>query len=157
MTDNMKNAQVEKDNQKNMGFTLIEVLISFSIFLVICSLIPQFMKLISHEPKLLHHMEVSLFFQQLASDVDRAATVFVVNNTLYLNQANNEQVTYSMFQQRIRRQVNNKGQEIVLQNVSEVTFLKWKNGIDVIVKDLYQQTHERRLSHVLPLEAMHDG
>lgn len=140
----------------NKGFTLIEVLITFSIFLVITSLIPQFIKLISYEPKLLQHTEVSIFFQQLAMDVQMASTIHVENNILYLQHENENEITYSFFQFRVRRQVNNTGQEIVLQNVAELNFSKWVNGIDVFVKDRYNQTHEKRITHFISLKAVQD-
>jgi competence protein ComGF len=142
---------------KNDGFTLIEVLLAFSIFLVIASFIPQLLKLISYEPKHLHNIEVSLFFQQLAIDIQKSAAIDVANNVLYLQQEKDEQVTYAQFQQRIRRQVNQKGQEIALQNVAEVEFRKAANGIDVRVLDIYNQTHVRRITHLIPIEAMHIG
>ncbi|MFN7251177.1 MAG: competence type IV pilus minor pilin ComGF [Anaerobacillus sp.] len=143
--------------KKNNGFTLIEVLLAFSIFLVIASFIPQFVKLISDEPKHLHNIEVSLFFQQFAIDIQKSAKIDVANNVLYLQQENNEQVTYAQFQQRIRRQVNQKGQEIALQKVADVHFQKVSNGIDVTVVDLYNQTHVRRITHLLPIEALYYG
>jgi len=140
--------------KQNKGFTLIEVLIAFSIFLMIASLFPQFIKLISYEAKSIHHLETSIFFQQLSSDVQKSANIYVDNNTLYLLQGNNDVVTYGYFQKRIRRQVNNKGQEMVLQNVADVTFLSWVNGIDVLVLDLYNQTHQKRITHLISLEVM---
>lgn len=140
--------------KQNKGFTLIEVLITFSIFLIIASMFPQFVKLISYEAKSLHHLETSIFFQQLSNDIQKSAKICVENNILYLHQANNELVTYGYFQKRIRRQVNNKGQEMVLQNVSDVTFSTWVNGIDISVKDLYNQNHQKRITHLISLEAM---
>ncbi|QOY36100.1 competence type IV pilus minor pilin ComGF [Anaerobacillus isosaccharinicus] len=140
--------------KQNKGFTLIEVLIAFSIFLILASLFPQFIKLISYEAKSIHHLETSIFFQQLSSDVQKSANIYVENNTLYLLQGNNDVVTYGYFQKRIRRQVNNKGQEMVLQNVADVTFSSWVNGIDVLILDLYNQIHQKRITHLISLEVM---
>lgn len=138
--------------KKQAGFTLLEVMITFAIFLMIASLTPQFFKLISFQPKLLQRAETGIFFQQLAIDVHHSANVKIVNNTVYLQQGKDKTVTYGYFQTRIRRQVNNTGQEIVLQKVAAVQFSPWKNGIDVSVTDEYNQRHERRVSHLLPLE-----
>ncbi|RXI99588.1 hypothetical protein DS745_14790 [Anaerobacillus alkaliphilus] len=139
------------------GFTLVEVLIAFSILILLTSFLPQAIKVIRFEPKLLHHMETSLFFQQLTLDVQLSSTIQVANNILYLQQNNEEEVTYAYFQNRVRRQVNHKGQEIVLQNISTIKFTKWKNGIDVLITDIYNQTHQNRITHRLPLETMKDG
>ncbi|OIJ11306.1 hypothetical protein BKP37_15970 [Anaerobacillus alkalilacustris] len=141
-------------NQPN-GFTSIEVLIAFFIFLVIASILPQFFRIITFEPKLLHRMETSTFFQQLTFDVHQAATILVDNNILYLQKSNDETVTYAYHQQRIRRQVNNKGQEIVMQNIVDVNFVQWSNGIDITVTDIFNNTHNRRVTHLLPLERMY--
>ncbi|WNF37796.1 competence type IV pilus minor pilin ComGF [Bacillaceae bacterium IKA-2] len=138
--------------KKQAGFTFLEVLIAFLIFLVIASLTPQFFKLISFQPKLLQRAETGIFFQQLAIDVHHSANVEVVNNIVYLQQGNDKTVTYAYFHNRIRRQVNNTGQEIVLQKVAVVQFTQWKNGIDVSVTDIYNQRHESRVTHLLSLD-----
>lgn len=140
--------------KNNNGFTLLETLVAFSIFLVIITSLPQVLKIIHFERKLLHHMETTLFFQQLSMDVQQAFSITVVNNRLHLQHSEHEQVTYDLFQDRIRRQVNNLGQETVLQNVAQINFVKWKNGIDVTILDSYNQTHEQRITHLLPLEQM---
>lgn len=140
--------------KKANGFTIIEVLVAFSIFLLIASVIPQFIKTISFEPKLLQRLETSIFFQQFVFDVQKSGNVYADHNSLYLQQ-DNEIVTYAYFQQKIRRQVNGKGHEIVLQNVSNVEFSEWNNGIDVKVEDIYNQTFKRRIKHLLPLDKMY--
>lgn len=138
--------------KKQAGFTLLEVMIAFVIFLMIASLTPQFFKLISFQPKLLQRAETGIFFQQLAIDVHQSANIEVKNNTVYLQQSQDRTVTYAYFYNRIRRQVNNSGQEIVLQNIVAIQFSKWKNGIDVTVTDIYNQNHERRVTHLIPLD-----
>ncbi len=143
--------------KSNNGFTFTEVLIAFSIFLIIAALIPRLIQLLSYEQSFLQQTEASLFIQQLTLDLQKAATVNVDNQTLYLQQSNNELVTYGYFQQRIRRQVNGKGQEIVFQKVAEVKFTSWKNGIEIWVKDIFQQTYEARITHFLPLKDMRDA
>lgn len=144
--------------KQSKGFTLLEVLVTLSIFLIVASVIPHFFNVIKQsEPKHLQRMEVSLFFQQLANDIQQAATISVVNNTLYLEKNKDETVTYGYFTNRIRRQINNKGQEIALQNVQNVKFSKWKNGIEVTIIDTFKETYQKRLSHLLPLEEMGHG
>lgn len=138
--------------KKQAGFTLLEVMITFAIFLMIASLTPQFFKLISFQPKLLQRAETGIFFQQLAIDVHQSANVAVVKNIVYLQLGKDKTVTYAYFYNRIRRQVNNTGQEIVLQKVASVQFSPWKNGIDVTVKDIYNQSHEHRVTHLLSLD-----
>lgn len=138
--------------KKQAGFTFLEVMIAFVIFLMIASLIPQYLKLISFQPKQLQRVEAGIFFQQLAIDVHQSANIEVLNNTVYLQRGKDQTVTYAYFNNRIRRQVNNRGQEIVFQKVATVQFSQWKNGIDVSVKDIYDQRHERRVTHLLPLE-----
>ncbi len=143
--------------KQSQGFTLIEVLIAFSILLLITSVLPQAIKVLRFEPRILHHMETSLFFQQLDLDVQQSSKIHIQNNVIYLQQNNQEEVTYAFFQNRIRRQVNHRGQEFVLQNIAAIKFTMWKNGIDVVVTDIYNQVHQKRITHRLPLEAMHDG
>lgn len=139
------------------GFTLIEVMVTFAIFLIIASVIPQYFKLISFDARYNQRLETSIFFQQLANDVHEAAQINVLNNILYLEKMNNQTVTYAFSQQRIRRQVNNQGQEIVLLNVQQIQFSKWVNGIDIVVYDRFNQSYEKRITHLLPLEKIKDG
>ncbi len=142
--------------KKDAGFTLIEVMITFAIFLIITSVVPHYFKLISYDAKFNQRIETSIFFQQLALDVHEASSLSVNNNILSLEKNHNQTVTYSLFQQRIRRQVNNSGQEFVLQNVESVHFSEWNNGIDVRITDKFEQTHQKRISHFLPLEDMYN-
>lgn len=137
------------------GFTLLEVLLAFSIFLVIASLLPQMVKAISFTPKQMQGYETSLFIQQLSLDLQDTNKFAVINNVLYLYKED-ELITYGFFQQRIRRRVNNTGQEIVLQKVSEITFSEWKNGIDIEIKDIYNQTHRHRVTHLLPVQLVYN-
>ncbi len=142
--------------KKEAGFTLLEVIIAFAIFLIVTSVVPHYLKLISFDPKFNQRIETSIFFQQLAFDIQESARISVVNNTLYLQKENNKTVTYALFQHRIRRQVNHVGQEIVLQNVQKIQFSEWGNGIDVRVQDSFDQEHQKRITHLLPLEDMYD-
>lgn len=142
---------------KEGGFTLIEVIIAFTIFLVIASVIPHYFNVISFDPKYNQRIETSIFFQQLANEVNESIGFSVNNNILYLKKSNGVTVSYGFFQQRIRRQVNNQGQEVALQNVDQIEFSLWNNGIDIRVKDKFNQIHEKRITHLLPLKDMSNG
>lgn len=129
------------DFLKNDGFTLVEMLFTFSIFIIIITFItPIFQVLQSgddlHLQNRIEVMEWDVFCSQMKKEIRMCTKVQVTNNTLVLTEDEGT-VVYEQYKNSLRRRVNNAGHEILLQNVSEVHFTLQKNAIKVSVKDLY--------------------
>lgn len=134
----------------NKGFTLVEMILAFSIFLIIASFIPVSIHMIYANGQVderLQKMEWEVFIAQVKKEIRMSNGADVNSNHLLLK--NDEQIiSYERYGQSIRRQVGMKGHEIMLQNVKDVKFEKTIQGIKISVQDIYNQS-ESRIIHTL--------
>lgn len=77
---------------------------------------------------------------QLKREAQMSDQVDVVNGQLTLI-LNDEEVTIEKYGESLRRLVNKKGHEIVLQNVSSAEFEKRNHKILIEVEDTFHQKH----------------
>ncbi|MCR8847122.1 competence type IV pilus minor pilin ComGF [Rossellomorea sp. SC111] len=106
------------------GFTLIEALLSFSLFCIISLSIPLMMKgfsTIKHDLVPPRYYEWNLFHESVRSELRKANDVKVLPNQISFV-IDGETILYEKYSQSIRRRVNNRGHEIVLQSVDQFTF-----------------------------------
>ncbi|MFD1705393.1 competence type IV pilus minor pilin ComGF [Siminovitchia sediminis] len=101
------------------GFTLLETIFSIFIVSVILSLLPllyYWFFSIDRALSVEGDFEWNTFLIQLRKELETADTIFLRPERMYLTK-NHSIIKYERFQRNIRRQVDDKGQEIVLQNV----------------------------------------
>lgn len=133
------------------AFTLIEVVIAFAIFLILTSMIPVFFKVLQPiDPKVRQRIETNLFFLQVSYEVQQARSVSVNNCVLYLTVDDHQTVSYDVVNEKVRRQVNGRGQEMVLLNTKNVNYEKTEKSIRINVNDTYGQSFEQRISFLVP-------
>lgn len=128
----------------NQGFTMLEMLFSFSIFCLITSLLPILFQILFTENSIegrIQRMEWELFVSQLKKEVQASDFVDVVNGKLTLRRGG-QIITFEPYQTVLRRRVDGKGHEVVLQNVEMVSFNKDSSELRVEVKDIYQEKNE---------------
>lgn len=119
----------------NHGFTLIEMLISFSIYCMLASFLPYVFSIIlnmNHVTNRTQQLEFELFISQLNTELQGCDYVEVKNGKLYL-QSVGELVTYEKYGPYIRRLVQLQGHEIVLQNIKSVEFRQNQKSISISV------------------------
>ncbi|MDF2904544.1 MAG: competence protein comGF [Bacillus sp. (in: firmicutes)] len=136
----IKNVKVLNSN----GFTLIEMLFAFSIFCTIVSFLPLSFRLILNEvpfEKRIQRMEWEVFTSQIKKEIRMSTNITVLNQTLLL-QKDGQTIIYEKYGTNLRRRVDYKGHEILLQNVGTFQFEKIGNGIRVKLVDKYG--HEYR-------------
>ncbi|WP_374724582.1 competence type IV pilus minor pilin ComGF [Calidifontibacillus erzurumensis] len=126
------------------GFTLVNCLFAFSLFLMMSSLLPIIIQFIKVEPRTVPY-SVDLFFTYIQKEIVRANQLVEVGSTLYLNMGDGSIVRYEKYQSNIRRQVNGAGNEFLLQNVDDVSYELVPNGVIVSI-DLYGKTFQKRIS-----------
>ncbi|QHE62149.1 hypothetical protein FHE72_14835 [Rossellomorea vietnamensis] len=113
------------------GFTLIETLLSFGLFCMISLSIPLMMKgfsTIEHDLVPPRYYEWNLFHESVRNELRKAKDVNVMSNQLSFVM-DGETILYEKYNQSIRRRVNNKGHEIVLQSVGGFTFNVIDQGV----------------------------
>ncbi|WP_141431620.1 competence type IV pilus minor pilin ComGF [Bacillus sp. 03113] len=125
------------------GFTLLEMLLAFSIFCVIVAFIPlSFQYLFQSKPieKRVQSMEWEVFLSQFKKELRTSDDINVINEKIVL-QKNNQLISYEKYGTNLRRRVDQAGHEIVLQKVKSLSIKRIKNGVDLTVTDLFDQTH----------------
>ncbi|WML42216.1 competence type IV pilus minor pilin ComGF [Neobacillus sp. OS1-2] len=119
------------------AFTLIEVLIAFSIFsTIIFFMTPIFQIILNTKANdaELQSMEWEVFCSQVKKEIRLATSATVVSDRLILDK-DTETIQYEKYGSNLRRRVNSTGHEIILQNVSQVTFLVINNIVKITVTD----------------------
>jgi competence protein ComGF len=127
----------ESLNEK--AFTLIEVLIAFTIFTTIIFFItPVFQMILTSKDSeaSLQAMEWEVFSSQLKKEIRLSTRAEVVSNRLFLTK-DIETIQYEKYGTNLRRRVNSTGHEIILQNVSQYSFTIGNNAVKVSVTDVW--------------------
>ncbi|WP_428909099.1 competence type IV pilus minor pilin ComGF [Niallia sp. Krafla_26] len=141
----------------NKGFTLVEMLVAFSIFLIIASFIPLSIKMMIQNEivdERLQRMEWEVFISQVKKEVRMSDTITINHNRLLLN-SNGKNIIYEQYGPSIRRRVDLKGHEIYLQNIKSVTFEKLNQGVKISVQDIYDQNESKIIRTLLRKEEVH--
>jgi competence protein ComGF len=120
------------------AFTLIDTLFAFSIFIIIIFFISPVFQLMLNNRDIkgrLQVMEWEVFSSQIKKEIHGSQNAVVVGGNLVLSE-DTETIVYEKYNNILRRRVNNSGHEVVLQNVSEVTFTLLNNAVRVSLKSL---------------------
>lgn len=121
------------------GFTLLEVLFAFSVFTTIIFFFAPVLQIVlnnSDSHARLQAMEWQVFCSQIKREIRISSKAEVVSGRLVLTN-NNETIYYEKYNNSIRRRVNSTGHEVILQNVSAVTFLRQNRAVKINVKDIW--------------------
>lgn len=121
------------------AFTLIEVLISFSIFTtIIFFMTPVFQIILNNKDTeaILQSMEWNVFSSQVKKEIRLSSRIEVISNRLILTK-DTETIQYEKYGSNLRRRVNSTGHEILLQNVSQYSFAILNNAVKIDVTDLW--------------------
>lgn len=119
------------------GITLLETIVSLSIFMVIAAMVPSAYNLwITPNLSMFAYEEKVIFTSQLQLDF-RPSTVYWTNSSetiLYFRRTpDNATVQYELYEDKIRRRVNGTGHEVFLQNVRKLHVMKQEYGIELLV------------------------
>jgi competence protein ComGF len=133
---------------------MLEMIFSFSIFLIIAAFLPLCFKAVFQEEPLRmnrHKMEWEVFVNQLKEEVRQSDEILVFSNKLIVRK-NGDDVIYERYGTNLRRRVNFAGHEVVLQNMKSATFSPIPNGFILNVEDTYQETYQVAVRSFLQLE-----
>ncbi|MFI8685378.1 competence type IV pilus minor pilin ComGF [Rossellomorea sp. NPDC077527] len=113
------------------GFTLIDSLLSFSLFCMISFSLPLIMKgfsVIKNELIPPRYYEWNLFNESVRNELKKADQVEVLPGQISFV-IDGDTILYEQYDQSIRRRVNNRGHEIVLQEVGQFAFASIQGGV----------------------------
>lgn len=126
------------------GFTMLNMLFAFAVFLLLISFFPLIMKVMKTEISTTSY-KVDWFFELIRNDIVQAKELSVSDGSLYLSMENGNRIRYQKYNTNIRRQVNEVGNEILLQNVDNIQYEIVSNGVVVSV-EVAKKVAKKRLS-----------
>lgn len=142
----------------NKGFTMLEMLYAFSIFLIIVSFLPlSFRYLFQNDlfEARTKTIEWHVFVQQLKKEVRLSEEIAVLSSRIILRK-DGQSIQFDQHGTNIRRRVDEKGHEIVLQQVDKIRFDELKDGFRLTVNDIFHQQHTATFISFLDLEEDYD-
>ena len=142
------------------GFTLVDMLLAFSIFLIIAAFIPLSINMIYRIGDVddrIQRMEWEVFISQVKKEIRMSEYVEVdINNNRLLLLKDGRQILYEKYSSNVRRRVDTKGHEILLQNIETLSFEKVIGGVKISVQDVYHQNHTSVIRTLLSEENVND-
>lgn len=137
--------------RKNDGFTIIEMLFSLMILMTTSIFILQLFSIIHTQLESkdkLHPKEWEIFTMQMQQEVRGAKSQDVIENKLYL--LSGDQLSFiEQYEDKLRRRVNGKGHEVILQNISKFKVEKDGKIIVLNITDKAGNTVIREVSSFL--------
>ena len=136
------------------GFTLVEMLVSFGLFLIIVSFFPIIIPLAkqTYNPDFsMNEMEWEIFVNQLAMEYREAKEVRIHATTLTLKMENNQVITYERYEDKIRRRVDESGHEVVLQHIKNIMYEQQKERLLIRLTDGVNKGREETITTFLML------
>lgn len=100
----------------------------------------------------LQDMEWNVFCSQIKQEIHMSNKAEVVSGKLILS-IDSQTVIYEKNGEFLRRQVDYSGNEILLQHISEVTFILHQNAVSISVKDLNGKEYSAQFFSFLHWEA----
>ncbi|MGE7764542.1 competence type IV pilus minor pilin ComGF [Peribacillus sp. NPDC096540] len=144
--------------RKNDGFTIIEMLFSLMILMTTSIFILQLFSIIHTQLESkdkLHPKEWEIFTMQMQQEVRGAKSQDVIDNKLYL--LSGDQLSFiEQYEDKLRRRVNGKGHEVILQNISKFQVEKDGNVIVLNITDNAGNTVIRRFHPFFKSESKDD-
>ncbi|MFF2595504.1 competence type IV pilus minor pilin ComGF [Priestia megaterium] len=140
--------------KREKGFTLVEMLVSFTLFLIIVSFFPIIIPLAkqTYNPDFsMNEMEWEIFVNQLAMEYREAKEVGINATTLTLKMENNQIITYERYEDKIRRRVDESGHEVVLQHIKNIMYEQQTERLLIRSTDSVNKVREETITTFLML------
>lgn len=138
----------------NKGFTMLEMLFSFSVFLLIVSFLTVSLNFIFQDWKMearTQRLEWHVFINQLKKEIRLADAANITPGSIVLT-IDGKSVLYEKYGSNLRRRVDMKGHEIVLQKLNAITFTSVNGGVGINVSDHFDQEHSAFLYYFMDME-----
>ncbi|MDZ5471021.1 competence type IV pilus minor pilin ComGF (plasmid) [Bacillus sp. 31A1R] len=133
----------------NKGFTMLEMLFSFTVTCMIVSFLPLSFQLILKEQSIenrIQRMEWEVFISQLKQEIQSCDHYSIGEGILNIT-INGVNITFEKYNTNIRRRVSLQGHEIALQHVKSIVFEERVQQIYIEVVDTSNQTY---ISYISP-------
>lgn len=138
------NNVVKKFIYKENGFTLIEMLLSFSIFSFIIVFIVHTIPLLkyhTYSTENLDQLHWEIFLNQMKREIRTVERIQIGRRELEFIK-DTRLITYERYGEKVRRRVDYAGNETLLFNITRFDFMEVDKGIKVIVVHKNGKTYE---------------
>jgi competence protein ComGF len=140
-----KNAALLNDH----AFTMLEMLLAISAFLLIASILPLGMKFILEDDGAdsgIRRMEWEVFSSQVKKEI-RSAEQLTIQPDKLLLKVDGKLIIYEKYSASMRRRVNYDGHEILVQNLARFSFEKITDGVEIRATDLNGVQYSSRVHY----------
>ncbi|QNG61238.1 hypothetical protein H4O14_07110 [Bacillus sp. PAMC26568] len=132
----------------NSGFTLLNMIFSFSIFMIIVSstaiLIPHLYS-ISERKTDISPLEWEIFLQQALLELSEGTNLQVEPQRISFTSKSGEIIEYEKYGQLVRRQVDGKGHIICLRNIKNIVFKPIYGGVSLTATSITDSEYHSKL------------
>ncbi|WP_163537768.1 ComGF family competence protein [Gracilibacillus sp. YIM 98692] len=134
------------------GFTLVSTIVALMMMTMLLFWISQVMGAFFKQPRQ-NDMEVRQFFHFIEQESMNAISITIDESSLQWHYHNGDIVSMDQYQTNIRRQVNNAGHEIMLQNVESflLSLSNNRNSITITIITESKETYEKTIYDVYPI------
>ena len=138
-----------KSYLKNDGFTLVEILFALGLFSLLSVYMTAALSNITdwhiRDASSDSKMEWNIFIRQLEREFQRTKDFSVPKSNILLLDKKEEEVTYEVYNNLVRRRVNGAGHEPVLQNIKNFHLKKEHNLLTISVLLTNGDQYEKHL------------
>ncbi len=124
--------------KSDKGFTILEMLVVLLIVMTLTSLFPILFSILSqwtNEQSRLHPFEWEVAMSQLLMEVREGKEIRIRDGNLELTNYDNKVISYEKYSNMLRRRVNGKGHEVILQQIQSAQFSLFQGGVRLLVTD----------------------
>lgn len=139
------------------GFTFVEMLLSFSLFLVLVTFFPLGVNMLLGQGLLaedLQKMEWEVFVSQAKKEIRMSDELMITGDCLLIRM-NTHLVEYKMWGSNLRRRVDGTGYELILQQVQTTAFEPVQQGVKIYVSDTFGRSYSTLIR--TPVKGNSDG
>ncbi|MDC3415511.1 ComGF family competence protein [Aquibacillus salsiterrae] len=127
------------------GYTLISLLLVFSILFITLPMIPIiYTSFIPSDYS--EQLSVQQYFHFIQSEIYRSKSFSISGNQLVFNQLTGEQVIIEQYNDVVRRQVSGKGHEILIRDIKTNRYTTIQYGFKLSVTTVEGNTYEKTFS-----------
>ncbi|WP_285768897.1 competence type IV pilus minor pilin ComGF [Peribacillus sp. SI8-4] len=140
--------------RQNDGFTMIEMLFSLLVLMSISLFVVQLFSIIQTQVRAidkLHPKEWEVFTMQMHQEIRSSKSQDVNGNRLYLL-SGDQLASIEQYEDKVRRRVDGKGHEVILQNISRFQVKKDGSVIVLDITDKAGTTFSRSFHPFLKVE-----
>lgn len=133
----------------NKGFTMIEILIALFVISCVMLLLLQFMYISKNNYfDNYYTRQIDMLIIQSEDDFLETKKCMISGNKLLLERYDDNRVTYEFSSDKLIRKVNNRGSEVLLYELQNITF--WKDGERIYMRGAFK--NDQKFEEILGIE-----